>query len=182
MMIYKLNFSVFLFFLISSLCLAQTYEKEYAERIQQQLGGQREVAIPSGYVDLKTDQYAIEIEFARKWKQAIGQALWYGLQTNKQAGIVLIKRKNSDHKYVIQLGSVLQHAGLDQAIKVWVYPDDFSTSSTTRNPSPPPPSANQHWLTISSKTRHNSTCRYFNVSAGRVCRPDEGKACKLCGG
>jgi hypothetical protein len=39
-----------------------------------------------------------------------------------------------------------------------------------------------HWFTTSSGKRHNSHCRYFKTTEGRLCGPDEGKACKLCGG
>ena len=39
-----------------------------------------------------------------------------------------------------------------------------------------------YWLTISSGIRHNSKCRYYMNSKGRFCGPDEGRACKLCGG
>ncbi|PYK96476.1 MAG: hypothetical protein DME19_19585 [Verrucomicrobia bacterium] len=39
-----------------------------------------------------------------------------------------------------------------------------------------------HWFTTSSGKRHNSRCRYFKTTEGRLCGPEEGKACKLCGG
>ena len=39
-----------------------------------------------------------------------------------------------------------------------------------------------HWFTTSSGKRHNIRCRYFKTTEGRPCGPDEGKACKLCGG
>jgi hypothetical protein len=39
-----------------------------------------------------------------------------------------------------------------------------------------------HWMTISSKKRHNSGCRYFKKSKGRMCTKSEGVACKICGG
>lgn len=39
-----------------------------------------------------------------------------------------------------------------------------------------------HWLTISSGKRHNSACRYFKNSNGKLCGPNEGVACKVCGG
>ena len=39
------------------------------------------------------------------------------------------------------------------------------------------------WLNTSSKSRHNSTCRYYqNTAKGRACKDDEGKACGICGG
>lgn len=39
-----------------------------------------------------------------------------------------------------------------------------------------------YWLTTSSSKRHNSGCRYFRNSKGRECGPNEGIACKICGG
>ena len=39
-----------------------------------------------------------------------------------------------------------------------------------------------HWMTASSQKRHRSGCRYFKKSDGRMCTPDEGIACKKCGG
>lgn len=39
-----------------------------------------------------------------------------------------------------------------------------------------------YWLTISSGVRHNSRCRYYHNSNGRPCGPNEGRACKICGG
>ncbi|MGA2253496.1 MAG: hypothetical protein ABSG53_02450 [Thermoguttaceae bacterium] len=40
----------------------------------------------------------------------------------------------------------------------------------------------KYWLTIKSGIRHNSSCRYYQNSKGRPCGPDEGRACKICGG
>ena len=39
-----------------------------------------------------------------------------------------------------------------------------------------------HWITTSSGVRHNSSCRYFNNSKGRMCLATAGRACKRCGG
>jgi len=39
-----------------------------------------------------------------------------------------------------------------------------------------------YWFSTGSGQRHNSRCRYYKVTEGRPCGPDEGKACKLCGG
>lgn len=183
------NASVYLvFFLLAfstTLC-AQRYEADYAELIQQVLGGEREVAIQSGYVDIMNDRYAIEVEFAEKWKQSIGQALWYGLQTNRQPGIVLIKRDPNDNRYVIQLGSALQYAGLYDRIAVWVWPDDFpgqyaEPSIYNRRSADPTPTTS-HWLTRSSNIRHNPSCRYYKTTSGKYCAPYEGIPCKICGG
>ena len=106
---------------------AQPLEREadYVTLLNQHFEGELEVRVESGRVDILTQEFAIEVDYAPKWKQAIGQALWYGLQTNTQPGIILIKQKPAHNKYIIQLGSTLAQFGLAEQIKVWVYPDDF---------------------------------------------------------
>jgi hypothetical protein len=179
----QLLFALAFFGLYVSLA-AQPHEKDYQLLIQQYMGGQMEVSVQSGRVDLLTEEYAIEIEFANKWKQSIGQALWYGLQTNKTPGIILIKRDGqADNKYVIQLGSALSYAGISN-MKVWVWPDDFPGAGT-----PVPQarqlssSAGEYWLNMNGNKRHNRTCSNFNnTSRGRFCTATEGVACGNCGG
>ncbi len=167
---------------------AQQSEDDYTDLIHQRLGGEREVGVQSGFVDILTDEHAIEVEFAGKWKQSIGQALWYGLQTGKKPGIVLIKERNYDNKYIIQLGSALQYGDLTQQINVWVWPDDFRGASTTNQPPESYGTPHQriteksYWLTTSSKIRHNSSCMYFKKTRGVYCEKEEGVACKKCGG
>ena len=39
-----------------------------------------------------------------------------------------------------------------------------------------------HWITYSSRKRHNSSCRYYQNSKGRAASSTEGIACKICGG
>lgn len=39
-----------------------------------------------------------------------------------------------------------------------------------------------YWITSSSSKRHNKTCRYYQNSNGRPCGPNDGVACKICGG
>lgn len=52
---------------------------------------------------------------------------------------------------------------------------------------PQPPTKKQeaaktYWITIKSGVRHNSNCRYYKNSNGRMCTKEEGRACKICGG
>jgi len=73
------------FFLILQLCFSLTcpaqYESDYVREIVKYLGGEREVSVTSGRVDILNDTHAIEVEFANKWKNSIGQSLWYSQQT-----------------------------------------------------------------------------------------------------
>jgi regulator of replication initiation timing len=39
-----------------------------------------------------------------------------------------------------------------------------------------------YWISTSSKKRHNSKCRYFKTSKGRIGTKEEGIPCKICGG
>ncbi len=67
--------------------------------------------------DILTEEYAIEVDFAKKWAEAIGQSLNYSIQFNKKAGIVLILENSKDYKYYIRLNTIIKHFNLK--IKVW---------------------------------------------------------------
>jgi len=122
----KKHLITILLFLGATLALTAQTEAEYSDRINLYFKGQREVTVPSGRVDILTEKYAIEVERASKWKNAIGQALWYGLQTDRQAGIVILVLKPQEYKYFQMLNSTLQYAGIADKIKVWEYPRDFA--------------------------------------------------------
>ncbi len=118
----------FCFLLLTIAGFAQTgnyNEKEVSDYIQSLIGGEREVSVPSGRIDLLHDGTAYEIEWASKWKESIGQCLWYAQQKNCKAGIILINKKEGDYKYLIQLNSALAYAGLDGIITVYWFPEDF---------------------------------------------------------
>lgn len=88
-------------------------EKWYQERWCNEKGGHVEVVLPDKTrCDCLTQQNAIEFDFGKKWAEAIGQALYYGLQTGKKPGIVLILDGLSDRKHWIRLNSAIQHFNL----------------------------------------------------------------------
>lgn len=68
--------------------------------------------------DIVTKTHAIEVEWANKWAEGIGQALWYSFQTNKKAGIVIIMSSEKDKKHLMRLRSLI--AGKNLNIDVWV--------------------------------------------------------------
>ena len=41
-------------------------------------------------VDCITKKYAVEFDFANKWAESVGQALYYGIMTGKKPLVVLI--------------------------------------------------------------------------------------------
>mgnify|MGYP000415407729 CR=1 FL=1 len=90
------------------------YQKEWCK------GRQEAVLQDRTRVDCLTDTHAIEIEFANKWKNSIGQSLHYALMTGKKAGIALIIRKESDKRYLAQLERVIEENRL--SIDLFVLP------------------------------------------------------------
>lgn len=50
-------------------------------------------------VDCLTKQYAAEFDFAHKWYEAVGQALWYAKSTRRRAKVVLIAGQG-DERFV----------------------------------------------------------------------------------
>lgn len=67
--------------------------------------------------DIVTESHAIEVDFAKKWSEAVGQSLFYSVQINKKSGIVLILEKDTDRKYLIRLGTVVRE--FDLPIRIW---------------------------------------------------------------
>lgn len=62
----------------------------------------------SGRVDCLTDTLAVEVDFANKWHQCLGQALDYAAHTRKTPACVLIVEKEKDWKYVRRLRYTIQ--------------------------------------------------------------------------
>ena len=76
-------------------------ERYYQEKFAKEIGGQVEVVMKDGTrCDIRTATHAIEVDFARKWAEAIGQSLHYALHTGKSPAVALIVLSPSDNKYV----------------------------------------------------------------------------------
>lgn len=59
--------------------VAGKQEEIYQAWLIEQIGGETEVSIPAGYVDLVTDSEVIEIKSAGHWKEGVGQLLVYSV-------------------------------------------------------------------------------------------------------
>jgi len=178
-----------------SIALWAQPETYYSELLADKLNGTTEYKVEGGRVDILTATHAIEVKRASDWKHSIGQALWYGLQTNRAPGIILIMKTQDDYKHGIRLQSALDYAGLNN-VKVWFYPQDFGGSLTKNNfveqsyldKNTTAQSNNAgctYWINTGSKkkTRHNQGCRWYNnTKKGRCASTKEGNACRQCGG
>ena len=98
MHLYKLLLSTGVLLSLMTLSATAETEKTYADRYCED--GVREQRLNQGRtyvkVDCLTASHALEVEFAHKWPEAIGQALNYAqLARPRSAGIILVCQKTS---------------------------------------------------------------------------------------
>ena len=103
---------------ISSLQAKHLHKEAYYQKIVcNKMNGQIEYRLPDKTrIDCLTKGYAIEFDFANKWAESIGQSLYYGTMTERNAGVVLIMERGSkDMRYLKRLNKVAR----DHNITVW---------------------------------------------------------------
>lgn len=90
------------------------FEKDYQRVWCNANCGSMEVILPDkARVDCVTKTHAIEFDFAPKWAESIGQALYYGRVLHKTPGIVLIiENAEKDQKYVNRVKAVAEIYGI----------------------------------------------------------------------
>lgn len=162
--------------------------------------GKVEVQHPTGRIDILTDEYAIEVDHVRNYRAGIKQALQYAAATNRKPGLALFMDGREDTAQALDAARKLC---TDSDVRFWLINEYVSVNdlvaqkgvpaAPSRGSSPAAPSKtvtervqtveNTHWLNSGLGVRHNRSCRWFgNTKNGRYCRPDEGRACKQCGG
>ncbi len=71
-------------------------------------------------VDCLTSTYAIEVDFAPKWAESVGQSIHYSLMTGKKSGVLLIMENGGrDRKHLNRLMKVAE----SKDIVVWTIDD-----------------------------------------------------------
>ncbi|WP_084154111.1 hypothetical protein [Maridesulfovibrio frigidus] len=94
-------------------------ERDYQDLWCNQNHGEVEFRLPDATrVDCLTDTHAVEMDFGRKWAEAIGQSLYYASCTGKRAGVVLIVDKSKEGRYLRRLNEAITYAKLP--IDVWI--------------------------------------------------------------
>jgi hypothetical protein len=80
--------------------------------------GATEVRMADGSsADCITSTHVVQFQFAPKWTEAIGTALYYSSQTGKKAGIVIIIKEDHDLEYWKRLNATIEHFKLP--IRAW---------------------------------------------------------------
>jgi hypothetical protein len=91
----------------------QYIEKDYQASWCNARGGIQEYRLDDGArVDCLLPEYAVEFDFGPKWAECIGQAIFYGKQTNRTGACVLILESESDMVFVERLRITATKAGV----------------------------------------------------------------------
>ena len=114
----KLFSSLILLLVTSMPAISGQRENWYQNVWCEGMTGQVEFRLKDGRrIDCLTREHAIEIEFAHKWTEAVGQSLDYAMLTGKAPGIVLIVKKKADLQYWKRLQKLVAHYQLN--IRLW---------------------------------------------------------------
>lgn len=93
--------------LLISACTSDTKkynEKYYQTKLCKKLDGVMEYVLEDKTrVDCLTDEYAIEVDFAKKWAEGVGQSLYYAQMTGKKPAIGFIMDEKKDKRYLDRL-------------------------------------------------------------------------------
>jgi hypothetical protein len=101
-----------------------THEVEWGRRLAAALTAagwpaEAEVRLADGTrADVLTADYAVEIDWAPKWAESIGQALYYANRTGRKPAVILMLERDHDANFLWRLRRVAEWVA--PAIDVWV--------------------------------------------------------------
>jgi len=173
-----MHFYLYFFLLLALPLIGKQSERYYQEKFAREIGGQVEVVMRDGTrCDILTATHAIEVDFAKKLAEAIGQSLNYAMHTGKRPGVALIVLSPSDNKYLERVRKI----SAEYSLGLTIYPIDGGGASVSSS-KPRAAGEREFWITSSGKT-HNSSYRYYGTTkSGRYSDKPSGDSCKVCGG
>ncbi|EDZ63190.1 hypothetical protein SMGD1_2056 [Sulfurimonas gotlandica GD1] len=84
-------------------------ERHYQTLLCNELDGEMEYVLKDRTrVDCLTDEYAIEVDFAKKWAEGIGQSLHYAHMTGKKPAVGFIMNDDKDQRYFKRLNTLAE--------------------------------------------------------------------------
>ncbi|MCP3940031.1 MAG: hypothetical protein GY710_00920 [Desulfobacteraceae bacterium] len=116
----KITILIVLICLTPALLFAKhLYPEKYYQNIwcAEKQGKTEQVLSDRTRCDCLTDTHSIEVDFAPKWAESIGQALHYSIMTGKSPGILLIIEKEKDWKYYHRVRKIIESYKLP--VTVW---------------------------------------------------------------
>lgn len=163
-------------------------EAAWRDALAERLGGQTEVPIEGGCVDVLTDAWAIELDWPHKWHEGLGQALHYAEMTGRQGVLALISYAQGPdqlHERSRQRLEMVERLCRKHGVQLIVlFPSRGEEIKGGAGGSRAPSEGRgQYWLNSRTGVRHRPGCIYYrNTRHGYPCGPNEGRPCKICGG
>jgi len=114
---FGLFIALFLYFAILSSCSKNEVntvhnERYYQTKLCDELNGITEYRLKdNSRVDCLTNEYAIEVDWAKKWAEGVGQSLFYAEMTGKKPAIGLIIG-DKDQRHLKRLNSLKSKLGI----------------------------------------------------------------------
>lgn len=107
------------------------YQNEFSKKLtRDSISNETEVTMNDRTrCDIVTDTFAIEVDFANKWAESIGQSLHYSLLLGKKPCILLIMESVKDVKYLNRL----KLTAVKYDITVWTVSKDFEFKLRIKN-------------------------------------------------
>jgi hypothetical protein len=113
----KKIFTLLLLFVSLTAFSQKKHEKYYQNLTAERMHAKTEVVLNDRTrADIVTDTFAIEVDFAHKWAESIGQSLHYAHKLHKKAGILLILDGQKDDRFV----QILMPDAIELGITVWI--------------------------------------------------------------
>ena len=102
--------AIVFFFIIGCASIPKKYnERHYQALLCNALDGKIEYVLEDRTrVDCLTQEYAIEVDFAKKWAEGIGQSLHYAHMTGRKPAIGLIMDEREDERYFKRLNTIAE--------------------------------------------------------------------------
>ena len=125
----KIGLLIALLLFSVAVAFSQTRQREsyYQREFAKVIGGETEVVLEDRTrCDIVTNNYAIEVDFAEKWAESIGQSLHYEEILGKQAGVLLVMEGTKDERFLDRLMPIAAKYG----ITVWTW--DWTTDNWSK--------------------------------------------------
>jgi hypothetical protein len=96
-------------------------ENDWTQANAARFGAKAQVRLWDGsYCDLVSDLHSIEVERAAKWKEAVGQALYYAILTDKRPAIILLTQDPAgDVRHLHRCQTVCAKHGIRLWVEKW---------------------------------------------------------------
>jgi hypothetical protein len=175
---------------------AEVALEDWTEALNKQIyHGQTQVMTSGGTADILSEHEAVVLSTLSDAPLKITQLQNVVRSSGKRGVFVLILAPGDRTDLINSVATRARDAGLSVEVAQTLIESSPSgykhtsqnktsaaTNSSTATTLQSASSEQSYWLNTKTGVRHNKNCRYYGKGTGRTCGPNEGRACKICGG